>query len=156
MEMRLEYMNTLRPLFARRRTGCGESSPALFAPGPGSTAAVSGARRLVRAPGVEAVRGRRPGELFEGRQALFQEERGLGGLLRRDAQLAAGDVSAVVHDEDREARAHPHRHEAVETHVEAGLLLRLADRCVLRRLVSFDEPARQRPLAIARPVVQAD
>ena len=65
-------------------------------------------------------------------------------------------MRAIDHHEDGEARPHPRREQAIERDVEAGLLLRLATGGLLGRLVVLDEPAGQRPVAIARPVVQTD
>src|SRR5712692_10738480 len=97
--------------------------------------------RLIGAPGVEAVNGRGPSKLLEGRDALAREEPSLRRFIGRDLKRATQDVRAVDHDEDRESRTHPRREETVETDLEAGLLLRLADRGLLRRLVRFDQPS---------------
>lgn len=58
---------------ARRRGASGQA-----------VGAALGARRLVRAPGVEAVHRRRPRQLVERRDALAREEPCLGSLVGRD------------------------------------------------------------------------
>src|SRR5439155_1015839 len=90
----------------------------------------------------------------DGTLAGARKEAALRRLIRRDAQISGDDVRAIDDDEERQAAAGPCREEAVERHGEVRLLLRLADRGLLERLVRLDEATRQRPVAVARPVVE--
>src|SRR5205807_4656323 len=87
-----------------------------------TTGSSSGTRRLVRAPRVEAMDGRRPRDLFERRHAIAREEARFGCFIRSDTQITGGDVRAIDHDKDREAGSHPRGKKAIELDREAGLL----------------------------------
>src|SRR5438445_574204 len=110
--------------------------------------------RLVRAPGLETVNGRGPGELLERRQLVLSEERRFRRFVRGDAQFPRDDARPVDHHEDREAWPHPHREQPVQSDVEPGLFGGLPARRILRRLIALDEAAGKRPATVARSVVE--